>query len=40
MGAFMEAINYNSVAYMIFMLGIVGAIYLILFMVVKFNLKK
>ncbi len=40
MEAFLEAIRYDSVAYISFMLGIVGVIYLILFMILKFNLKK
>ena len=40
MEAFIEAINYNSVAYMGFILGIVGLIFAVLFTIVKLNIKK
>jgi hypothetical protein len=40
MGAIMNLINFNSYAYMGFMLLIIACIYVILFAVVKVNLKK
>jgi hypothetical protein len=40
MEAFMEAINYNSFAYMGLLMGIVGLIYVVLFTIVKINIKK
>jgi NADH:ubiquinone oxidoreductase subunit 4 (subunit M) len=40
MQGFMDAINFNSYAYMAFILGIVGVIYIVLFTLVKLNIKK
>jgi len=40
MGAIMDAINFNSYAYMGFILFLIGIIYLILFTIVKINIKN
>jgi hypothetical protein len=40
MAAFIEAISYNSWAYMIFLGVVIGIIYVILFLLVKMDIKK
>lgn len=40
MSAFMDAILFNSIAYMGFLMAIIACIYFILFLVVKTSLKK